>query len=683
VQAQDRLWQMDMWRRVNEGRLAEILGPEGFAHDKLARLIMFRGSWEEEWASYHPDGKQIFQAFSDGVNAYIDQIGDNFPVEYVLTGLRPLPWTPEASTGRVATAQPIGNARAELQLARQIAERGLTTVNAERKRNVAIWYDIVVPEGVDYSIIPQEAVDALSAFQGGFPKPPLLPEYAAVPGAVASANLGAIETSPGSNNWVVSGRLTATGQVLLANDPHRGVTNPSLRYLVHLNAPGYNVTGSTEPTIPGVAIGHNGRVGWGLTIVGTDQADVFIEKLNPENLDEAEWQGAWYPLTTVVDTIPVMGEAPRIVLHRYSRHGPVFWVDSANHVAYAARSTASEPGTGGYLGALRLAEVTDCHGFIDAMAWYKAPTENMICGDVDGNIAWLAAALTPKRSGGWYGRVPVPGTGAYAWDGFRSHTELPQLFNPGRGWIGTSNHDIQPPGYYPPLYFKTGPFSRWDRQQQMFADASGLTADDFERMQHDAVFPYIADDLPLFGGWTSQDPDVEWARALLEQWDGVYDKTSAVPALHSFWRRALPDEARARGTSAARRQALSDSALAVAMAEMRESQGDDRAQWRWGRIERSEFPHWLVAAYDLPSVERDGGGGTIAAIGATFREIIDFANLDDSRVTNTPGQSGQPGSPFYGNLLPLWGNEQYFPLLYSPEAVQARTAHTLTLRPGG
>lgn len=228
VQAQDRLWQMDMWRRVNEGRLSEILGPEGFEHDKLARLIMFRGPWEEEWTSYHPDGKAIFESFTAGVNAYIDLIGDNLPVEYELTGLRPLRWTPEASTGRVATALPIGNARGELQLARQIAEQGLDEVNRQRRPGVANWIDISVPDGIDVSIITQEVVDALGAFEGGFPKPPLLQEYAAWPGAVASANLGAVETSPGSNNWVVSGRLTATGKVLLANDPHRGVTNPSL-----------------------------------------------------------------------------------------------------------------------------------------------------------------------------------------------------------------------------------------------------------------------------------------------------------------------------------------------------------------------------------------------------------------------------------------------------------------------
>ena len=682
VQAQDRLWQIDMWRRVNEGRLAEILGPEAFEHDKLTRLIMYRGPWDEEWTSYHPNGEAIFEAFANGVNAYIDQIGDNLPVEYKVTGLRPLRWTPEASTGRVATALPLGGARSELRLAMRVAELGAEEAN--RRAQPDPWNELRVPEGLDVSIIPEAAGAALGAFWRGFPKPPLLPEYQGLPGAVASLNQGAVETSPGSNNWVVSGRLTASGQVLLSNDPHRQVTNPSLRYLIHLNAPGYSVIGSTEPAIPGVAIGHNGKVGWGLTIVGTDQADVFVEQLNPDNLNEARWNGEWYPLRIVEETIEIRGEEPRSVELKFSRHGPIFYVDSTNHVAYAVRSTSTEPGTGGYLAALRIADVDNCREFLDdAMAYYKAPTENMICGDSAGNIGWLAAALTPRRKGGWYGRLPVPGTGQFEWDGFRSHTELPQEYNPERGWIATANHNILPPGYEPPLFFKRAPYSRWDRLQQMFANVADLTPDDFERMLHDAVYPYIDGDMPLFSGWTSEDADVEWARSQLAAWDGVYDKDEAAPALHRIWRRRLSDEARLPGTGAAERGALSEAALARAVEELRSSQGEDPEQWRWGRNNRSEFPHSLVSAFDLPSVERSGSGGTVAATGATFRHIVDFSDLDNSRGTSTPGQSGQPGSPNYGNLLPLWGNQEFFPLLYTREAVEDQVAHRLTLGGGG
>jgi len=683
VQAQDRLWQMDMWRRVNEGKLAEILGPEAFEHDRLARLIQYRGSWEEEFAVYHPEGEAIFQAFADGVNAYIAAIGDDLPVEYRITGLRPLPWTPQSSTGRVATALPIGGARAELQLARRIPRDGLAAVERTERVGFANWIPLRVPEGVDLSLIPEAAVEALGHFDDDFPRPPLLPQYQEWANAVASANLGAVETSPGSNNWAVSGDLTATGQVMVVNDPHRGVTNPSLRYLVHLDAPGYSVIGSTEPGIPGVAIGHNGSVGWGLTIVGTDQADVFVERLNPENQRQAQWEGAWYDLTVVVDTIPVRGEAPRVVEHLYSRHGPVFHVDEVNHLAYAVRSTANEPGSAGYLGALRLAETSNCREFIDALAWYHAPSENMVCGDTEGNIAWLAAALTPRRVGpDWYGRLPVPDTGGYGWDGFRPHTELPQEFNPRRGWVGTANHDIQPPGYSPPIMFRRGPFSRWDRLQEMFDGADSLTVEDMERMQHDIQHPWFASqDAPLLQGWNSQDEEVEWARQQMLEWDGRYERSSAAAALHARWSQELDDAVRVSGTPPAERNRMSEEALASAVAWLRENQGTDRSQWRWGRIQRSEFPHTLVAAWDLPAVERNGGGGTIAATGATFREIIDFSELDNSRVTSTPGQSMQPGSPFYGNLLPLWGNEEYFPLLYTRPRVEAETTHRLTLQP--
>jgi penicillin amidase len=317
------------------------------------------------------------------------------------------------------------------------------------------------------------------------------------------------------------------------------------------------------------------------------------------------------------------------------------------------------------------------------MAYYHAPSENMMCGDVDGNIAWLAAALSPRRTGGWYGRLPVPGAGRYAWDGFRSHTELPQELNPARGWIGTANNDIQPPGYYPPIMFPRGPSARMHRIGQMFENARNLTVEDFELMANDAVYPWIAIDRPLFEDWTARDPVVEWARAQIAAWNGTYHRSSPEAALHSYWTDLLDESARAEDVTRVRRDQLSEQALAAAVDSMRARQGDDRGQWRWGRIHRSEFPHWLVAAYDLPAIERNGGGGTIAATGATFREIIDFSNLDNSRVTSAPGQSGQPGSPFYGSLLPLWGNGQFFPLVYSREAVEARTAHRLELRATG
>ena len=266
VQAQDRLWQMDMYRRAGEGRLAEILGTDALEHDRAARLLKYRGPWNnEEFSSYHPEARRILEAFSAGVNAYIDyaKAASELPVEY---------------------------ARRELSLAQDVASMG--AVEANLRANPTPYRDLSVPSGVDYSVIGREVQQGLNGFRGTIVRPPLIAPYDAWEGAALSLNLGAQENSPGSNNWAISGELTASGKVIVANDPHRGVTNPSLRYLVHLDAPDWKAIGSTEPVLPGVAIGHNGRVAWGLTIVGTDQSDVYIETVNPDNPGAGLLEGA-------------------------------------------------------------------------------------------------------------------------------------------------------------------------------------------------------------------------------------------------------------------------------------------------------------------------------------------------------------------------------------------------------
>src|SRR5690606_21365864 len=193
------------------------------------------------------------------------------------------------------------------------------------------------------------------------------------------------------------------GGVIVANDPHRNVANPSIRYIVHLNAPGWDVIGATEAPLPGVAIGHNGRIGWGLTIVGTDQSDVYVERLDPADRGRVRLGERWEPLAVVHDTISVKGAEPVVVQLKYSRHGPIFHEDTARNLAYAMRSTMHLPGTAGYLGALRYHAIDDCREFLEAQVYYKAPTENMVCGDVHGNIAWHASGAAPSRPE-WDGR---------------------------------------------------------------------------------------------------------------------------------------------------------------------------------------------------------------------------------------------------------------------------------------
>lgn len=681
VQAQDRLWQMEMWRRTAEGRMAEVLGPDGLEHDRIARLIKYRGPWDDrEFGVYHEEGARISASFAAGVNAYIEQRRDHWPVEFRITGVEPLPWDSTTPMPRLFTAMPVGNARSELRLAQRVAELGPEEAN--RQASPDPWRELEIPEGLDVSIITDDVIDGLSGFRSGMPAVPLLPEYRDLPEGVASIDLGPQEPEPGSNNWAIRPELSETGAAIVVNDPHRGVSNPSLRYLAHLSAPGWDVIGATEPGIPGIAIGHNGRVGWGLTVVGTDQSDVFVEEVNPENRDEVRWEGDWEPLRIEYDTIQVRGGESEIVELKFSRHGPIFYEDTINHRAYALRSTMHEPGSAGYLGALRVNQVDDCQEFLDELVYYYAPSENMVCADADGNISWMAAALTPNRAGGWDGRLPVPGTGQYRWDGFRD--DLPEEFNPDRGWIATANHNIHPPGFDPPLFFKSGPpYSRYERLEELFSRDTTFTVEDFEVLLHDSYSARGDEDRALMEGWTGDSEEVEAARVAVAEWDGFFERDSQGAAIYQTWRGSVDSAVFDDETPASERHQLAHAGMEAAVADLRDRFGDDMSDWYWGRIHRSEFPHPIAEAFDLPPVERAGGAGTVAATGATFREIIDFSDLDNSRVTSAPGQSARPGSPLYDNLRELWGNQEFFPLLYTRPAVEANAPWVLTLTPAG
>lgn len=678
VQAQDRLWQMEMYRRTFEGTLSEIMGPSYVAHDKLARLLKFRGPFDDrEWKSYHPEGRRIFDAFAAGVNAFIASAGDKLPVEFRLTGIKPQKWSADVALLRTQTALPTADALAELRLAQSVARVGVDSAN--RLANPSPFHPLVAPQGVDLSLINQDVIAALSGLRNGIVRPPLLAAFSALRDALPSANFGVHENSPGSNNWVISGARTVSGNVIVANDPHRNVANPSIRYIVHLNAPGWNVIGATEPVLPGVMIGHTERIGWGLTIVGTDQADVYVEDMNPAKRTETRFRGAWETMRSIKDTIRVKDGAPTIVTHYFTRHGPVFYMDTTHHKAYVMRSTAHMPGSAGYLSALRYHSLADCQQFLDAQQYFLAPTENMICGDTRGNIAWQASAASPNRPN-WHGRLPVSGTGDFEWNGLR--TQLPREFNPARGWIATANHDIHPEGFNPPLFFKNGPArDRYDRIEAVFSEAKKFTMQEMAALQHDAYSVQGTRDIALFQGWASRDARVENGRAALAAWNGQSRRESMAAALYRYVARSITREVRSSSVTAAQKQPALERAIAIGLDSLSATQGTDASAWRWGRINRSELPHSLVKAFDIPAVERHGGAGFVAAVGATYREIIDMGDLDGAMATNVPGQSGQPGSPYYSNLVDGFGKGEYFQLAFSKAAVDKVAAHRLMLVP--
>jgi penicillin amidase len=690
VTAQDRLWQMEMWRRWHEGRLAEIFGPAAFEYDARTRLMMFRGPWDAaEWSSYHPEAEQIFTAYANGVNAFIEHNASNLPVEFKLTGIRPDPWTARTVVLRwaqIGLSSVRGHAINELQLARDVARLGAEEAN--RLAAPDPMEPLQVPTGLDVSLITDEVLKAARAgdgdpFDGELPPLEVVEPYKALMPEVPTARVSAPwdPADAGSNNWVMSGSRTPSGIPILANDPHRRIEMPALRYFSHLVAPGWNVLGGSEPPFVGINAGHNERMAWGFTFAGTDMVDVYVEELKPDDANMVRWQDGWEPLRVIREEIRVKGETPRRVELRFSRHGPVFYVDTANRRAYAARSVVQEPGTAAYFGSFKLAQAPGCKDFFDrAMSW-KVPTHNLICGDAAGNIALQVTGLTPDREG-WNGRLPVPGNGTYEWKGFRS--DLPRELNPARGYIATANDNTHPPGYEGrPVFYHTTrgvKTSRIARLHQILGSGKTLTVEDHQRIQHDAYSLVAERDLPLFKGWTAGNPNAERARALIAAWDGVLTRDTTAGAIFVRWADAV-DEA-ARTAQGARRRALVEAGLVKAVDGLTRELGSDWTMWRYGRVAQSPLPHMFVPAFDLAPVERPGAFGTVNANGANFRRIVDLANLDRSVWTNAPGQSGQPGSPFYANMRENLGNGEYVPLLFTRGAIEKRVAYRLNLRPG-
>ncbi len=706
VAAQDRLWQMEIWRRTGEGKLAEILGPQAVERDKFARLCRYRGDMEAEWKSYAPDAKQIIESFVRGVNAFIETSRDHLPVEFQITGIKPEPWTPEVCLTRMAGYVMTGNASREVLRAQLVHLLGAEKTG--QLLETQPFKKLVVPEGLDLAGIDSKVLGAASA-------------------ASASVNFAATE---GSNNWVVDGTLTSTGKPMLANDPHRPVILPSLRYMVHLNGPGWNVIGAGEPTLPGVAAGHNERVGFGFTIVGIDQQDLYVEEVNPADATQYRYKGKWERMRIEHEQVRVKGkQQPVEVELKFTRHGPVIYEDAERHRAYALKWIGLEPGSAGYLASLSLNRAKNWQEFLKALERWKVPSENLVYADVDGNIGWQAAGYAPIRRG-WSGLLPVPGSsGQYEWDGYLPLSELPHAYNPARHFIATANHKIIPEGYNHEINFDWSSPTRFFRIEEVLSKGAKFTVADFGRLQHDETSLPARELVPLLKGLKIDDPNLSEARDLLLAWDFVLSKDSQAAVIYEAWYQKLvsnlaslivpaevkslvtgqlvsnkligalksPDAKIFGANPQAKRDVLLVKSLSESVTELRSKLGQDMKRWRWGAIHVAEFKHPLStndgmrAVFDLKPVARGGDSSTVNATGggsnfrqshgASFREILDLSDWDNSVAINVPGQSGQPTSPHYADLLPLWAEGKYFPMLFSRERIEKHAAATMMLVP--
>jgi penicillin amidase len=708
VAAQDRLFQMDIWRCLAAGETAEVLGESGIPIDRFARLVRYRGDMQAEWQSYSPDTRQIAEAFTAGINAFIDHAGDRLPIEFKILGAKPSRWRPEDVLGRMAAVAMTRNLKNEVQRAQLVA-----AVGAEKAAQL-------VPTDP-----PHEPVVALDR-----------EELAAI-GKHVLADLEAATSAwkfsaGGSNNWVVDAARSASGKPLLASDPHREIALPALRYLVHLNAPGWNVIGAGEPALPGVAIGHNERIAWGFTVVTTDQNDLVVEETHPDDPTRYKAGDEWRTMQTVREKVHVKGkDAPVELELRYTRHGPVIHQDEKRHRAYALRWVGSEPGTAAYLPSLAIDRAGNWEEFRAAVARWKTPSENIVYADVEGNIGWIAAALTPRRKGS-DGLLPVPGaSGKFSWEGFLLIDDYPQEHNPGSHTIATANHNILPAGYGHEISYEWAPPYRIGEVRRRLAEKPKFAIEDFASYQHDNTSIAGQSLARIAGRMKNLHSDLERFRQQLAEWDGVLHRDSAAGAIYGLWLQQIMDEffrprvpaelmefvagqgriplvleQLERPTESwfgrepqKSRDEFVARTLAQAVQKGKELLGDPaKTPWTWGRLHMVRFKHPLsdlgeeyAKALGLGPIEVDGDGLCPNAMrhnekfevtnGPSYRHVFDLSDWDKGLATSTPGQSGQPGSPHYDDLLPLWLRGEYFPLAFSRKKVEEVTAHTLVLRP--
>ena len=439
----DRLWQIDLWRKRGLGLLARDFGPGYLAQDEASRAFLFRGDMAKEWVSYAPDAQAIIRSFVAGINAYValtEREPGRLPVEFGLAGTKPDRWQPE-DVVRIRSHALTRNALSEVLRANIVTAYGHETDLLRKNLEPA-----VVPGNageVDLAAIPVEILDLFKLATAGVTFTPerlacRLEEAGKWTKVNALAEVIADATWTGSNNWAVAPALTETGRPVIAGDPHRAHAVPSLRYLVHLSAPGLDVIGAGEPAVPGISMGHNGTIAFTQTIFGSDQEDVYVYETESGNPDRYRYKGDWVSMTSIEERFAVKGAPDQVRRLRFTRHGPVVSADTDKRVAFAIRSVWFEPGAAAYLGGLSSMRATSLPEFRAAIRRFATPSLNHVYADVKGSIAWLPFGMTPVRRN-WDGLTPVPGDGRFEWDGFIDLDDMPHAIDPPAGFVASAN----------------------------------------------------------------------------------------------------------------------------------------------------------------------------------------------------------------------------------------------------
>jgi len=720
VHAQDRLWHMELARRAASGSLAEVFGPVALDADRLLRRVGLRRAAEAELAQFAEAMRENVEAYAAGVNAFIEGNRNRLPPEFLILRFRPQPWMPVdgLTIGKFVGWSLSGNWDTEIVRA-WIVERLGPEEAARMEPGYPVGAPLIVPPGAECR--------GLGA--------PLLEELRKVQELVGAGG-------GGSNNWVVDGHKSVTGKPLLANDPHLPLQMPSIWYEVHLNGGGANVIGASIPGIPGVIIGHNDRIAWGVTNTMTDGDDLFVERINPDDPRQYAYGGKWVDGDIVREEIRVRGRREPVVEEvLVTRHGPIIGPSiPGERRALALRTVVAEPGQHAQ-SVLLLNSAGNWEEFREALRQWPAPAQNFVYADVEGNIGYQMAGLVPLRAKG-QGLVPSPGwTGEYEWKGFVPFDELPSVLNPPTHYVATANNKIVDDDY---AYFLGAEYLdgyRIQRIVELLEAREKHSLEDFRSIQGDV---YSIPGRELAQHLLSLQPaDQDARRALnfLRVWDYQLSPDSvaativeafflqmlrntvavklgpltdyfvgkevhpAVPDsfyLHrsASWLLGLMREAPADWFAGRSWPEVIEQSLVEAVAGLRRQLGEDMSRWTWGRVHYAPFEHVLgrVRALQLlfnrGPVPVGGDMNTVAQasyVGSrpfvvhsytvSYRQIIDLSDLNRSVAILPGGQSGHPASRHYSDMIDAWRRVEYHPMLFDRGEIERQAEGRLTLMP--
>ena len=720
VAAQDRLWQMDMMRRVAAGEVAELLGSRFVAHDRTQRVLQMRQTAERLTASLSPQDRRLLEDYARGVNAYIRE-ADQLPAEFRLLHYEPHPWLPVDSMLIVLNMVQTLDEQWPTKLAREQITRRLGPTLAADLYPTGSWRDHP----------PAAATPDLSQPEQN--PPPPQPDEESWNNAAddllrlrASLRVGSAETdpcltcNPGSNEWAISGAHTASGRPLLSNDMHLNHSVPGIWYEMDLRAPGFHAAGVALPGVPFITAGHNEHVAWGYTALYGDTQDVYVERTNAQG---DYWDGsAWRPMEHDRETIHVRFSADQIIDVAHTAHGPVLTPLLPHETrTLSLRWTVYDPQFAVGIPIFGINSAGNWQEMQAALAQWWAPTLNVIYADDQGHIGYQAVGHLPQRPGGLAG-TPIADS-VHEWQGAIPFASLPSAFDPPSGILATANSRVTPDGYPMPFTLEWASPYRNERIWKWLGSHERMTRADMLALQTDIEsdldhvlaqrFAYAVDHA------RHSTPRLRAAADLLRAWDGVLHTGEAAPAIVTAAREALwqlllepklgpdwhlyewPESAYAEEQLITTRPAAWlpanyagwDDLLADAVDHGLTAQHAPASpkNWRYGDVHTIELAHPLYAMLPfmgwtgIKPQAQSGDTTTVKQVGHTFgpsqRFTMDWSDPDASTENIVMGQSGNPVSPYYRDQWPLWYGGATIALPFTPAAVQSATEHTLRLVP--